>query len=34
MSSGTTFEQTLDRYELLQRLADPDEAIEPIFDNN
>lgn len=34
MSSGTTFEQTLDRYELLQRLADPDEAIDPIFDNN
>ena len=29
-----TYEQTLDRYELLQRLADPDEAIDSIFDNN
>ena len=28
------YEQTLDRYRLLQRLADPDEVIDPIFDNN
>lgn len=29
-----TYEQTLDRYKLFQRLADPDEVIDPIFDNN
>lgn len=34
MSSSAAYEQTLDRYKLFQRLADPDEVIDPIFDNN